>query len=116
MAEGTRGALEPLKLNQTNQSRINYVAGLAPRAALLFLLAFLAYWPVFRGQFVWDDTLLVEKNPLVTHALNLRSVWFQTDFPLTVVAFWLQWLLWGKSAAGYHVINILLHAVNSVLV
>jgi Flp pilus assembly protein TadD len=71
---------------------------------------------VLRGQFIWDDPLLVEKNPLVTHTLNLRSVWFRTDFPLTVVAFWLQWLLWGKAAAGYHTVNILLHALNSVLV
>jgi Flp pilus assembly protein TadD len=89
---------------------------LAPGAALIFLLTFAAYWPVLHGQFIWDDPLLVEKNPLVTHALNLRSVWFQTDFPLTVVAFWLQWLFWGKASAGYHVVNILLHAINSILV
>jgi protein O-mannosyl-transferase len=89
---------------------------LVPGAAVIVLLTFVAYWPVLRGQFIWDDPLLVENNPLVTQTLNLRSVWFQTDFPLTVVAFWLQWLLWGKAAAGYHTVNILLHALNSVLV
>jgi Flp pilus assembly protein TadD len=89
---------------------------LIPGAVVIFLLTFAAYWPVLRGQFIWDDPLLVEKNPLVTHTLNLRSVWFQTDFPLTVVAFWLQWLCWGNNAAGYHTVNILLHALNSVLV
>ena len=92
------------------------IAQIVPGAGLIFLLAFAAYWPVLRGQFIWDDPLLVEKNPLVTHSLNLRSVWFQTDFPLTVVAFWLQWLCWGKAAGGYHTVNILLHAINSVLV
>jgi tetratricopeptide (TPR) repeat protein len=91
-------------------------AQIAPGAVLIFLLAFAAYWPVLRGQFIWDDPLLVEKNPLVTHTLNLRTVWFQTDFPLSVVAFWLQWLCWGNNAAGYHTVNILLHALNSVLV
>jgi Flp pilus assembly protein TadD len=90
--------------------------GITPGAAVIFLLVSIAYWPVLRGEFIWDDPLLVEKNPLVTHALNLRSVWFQTDFPLTVVAFWLQWLAWGKSAAGYHAANVLLHAINAVLV
>src|SRR5262249_4131164 len=89
---------------------------LVPSAAVIIVLTFAAYWPGLRGQFIWDDPLLVEKTPLVTHALNLRSVWFQTDFPLTVVAFWLQWLLWGKAAAGYHAVNILLHALNSILV
>lgn len=87
-----------------------------PGAALILLLTFAAYWPVLKGQFIWDDSLLVEKNPLVTHALNLRSVWFQTDFPLSVVAFWLQWLAWGKSAVGYHIVNVLLHGMNSILV
>jgi Flp pilus assembly protein TadD len=28
----------------------------------------------------------------------------------------LQWLCWGKAAVGYHTVNILLHALNSVLV
>jgi len=60
--------------------------------------------------------LLVDKNPLVTGKLNLFSIWFQTDFPLTLTAFWLQWLAWGKSAAGYHVVNVLLHALSAVLV
>src|SRR5207249_10981300 len=86
------------------------------RVAAIFLVVFAAYWPVLRGEFVWDDTLLVEKNPLVTGELGLFSVWFRTDFPFTLTAFWLQWLAWGKSAAGYHAVNIFLHAAAAVLV
>ncbi|PYJ07086.1 MAG: hypothetical protein DME25_04695 [Verrucomicrobia bacterium] len=82
---------------------------------VIFLLVVAAYWPALRGQFVWDDALLVDKNPLVKGELGLRSVWFQTDFPLSVVAFWLQWLAWGKSAAGYHIVNVLLHGAGAVL-
>jgi len=85
-------------------------------AALIVLLTLAAYWPVVRGEFIWDDPLLVEKNPLVTHTLTLKTVWFRTDFPLSVIAFWLQWLAWGKNAAGYHTVNILLHALNSIFV
>lgn len=113
MADGTEHAVEsaePSACRTTNSKR--FFLG----AALIALLTFVAYWPALRGQFIWDDPLLVEKNPLVTHTLNLRSVWFQTDFPLTVVTFWLQWLAWGKNAAGYHVVNILLHAINSIMV
>ena len=58
------------------------------RFPLLFLLVFVAYWPALRGQFVWDDQLLVLKNPLVTGQLNLRNVWLQTDFSLTTGALW----------------------------
>ena len=85
------------------------------RFPLLFLLVFAAYWPALTGQFVWDDQLLVVKNPLVTGQLNLRNVWLQTDFSLTTVALWLQWLMWGNNPTGYHVANILLHALSCVL-
>jgi tetratricopeptide (TPR) repeat protein len=115
MADETQRPIESPELASPRASpsaAVRFMLG----ATFIFLLAFAAYWPVLRGQFIWDDPLLVEKNPLVTHTLNLRSVWFQTDFPLTVVAFWLQWLSWGKAAAGYHTINILLHALNSILI
>ena len=116
MGNEAQNAMSSQALTPPVASQTNALTRLAPGAALIFLLAFAAYWPVLKGQFIWDDPLLVEKNPLVAHTLNLRSVWFQTDFPLTVVAFWLQWLCWGNSAAGYHAVNVLLHALNSVLV
>ena len=68
-----------------------------------------------RGQFLWDDFLVVHRNPLVTGELGLGSIWFRTDFPLTNVAFWLEWLAWGDHPAGYHVVNVLLHATSAVL-
>src|SRR5437867_3642107 len=85
-------------------------------AIFFFVLVLAVYWPALRGQFVWDDTLLVEKNPLVKGQIGLRSIWFQTDFPLTIAAFWLEWLMWGKNPAGYHLVNALLHAGSAVLV
>ena len=88
--------------------------GLAAAAILLLVLA--VYWPALRGGVVLDDTLLIDRNPLVTGKLNLGSVWFRTDFPLSVIAFWLQWLVWGPTAAGYHIVNVLLHAASAVLV
>src|SRR5438105_2611281 len=83
--------------------------------ALIFLLVFAAYWPALRGEFVWDDALLVTKNPLVKGEFGLHSIWFHTDFPLTLVALWVQWLTWGNHPAGYHAVNILLHAINALL-
>jgi tetratricopeptide (TPR) repeat protein len=88
---------------------------LAAGTAIIFLLVLAAYTPALRGQFIWDDTLLVDKNPLVKGDLSLRSIWFHTDFPLTNVVFWTQWLVWGKNPAGYHAVNVFLHAISAVL-
>lgn len=84
--------------------------------AVSLLLTFAVYWPALHGGFVWDDMILVEKNQLARGDLNLRTVWFNTDFPLTTVAFWVQWLLWGKNTLGYHAVSIFLHALSAVLV
>ena len=83
---------------------------------LLLALAFIVYLPAIHGQFIWDDPLVVLKNPLVTGELNLRSVWLHTDFPLSNVVLWLEWLLWKNNTTGYHVVNMLLHALNAALV
>jgi len=84
--------------------------------AVMFLAVLVVYWPSLRGEFVWDDPLLVQKNPLITGKLNVSSVWFATDFPLTLTVFWLEWLMWGTSPVGFHLVNVLLHALSAVLV
>jgi Flp pilus assembly protein TadD len=88
---------------------------LAAGALFIFLAAFAVYRPALRGQFLWDDTLVVQRNPLVTGELGFGSIWFRTDFPLSNVAFWLERLIWGNHVVGYHVINVLLHATGAVL-
>ena len=101
---------------QTTGQSVNPLARASwtPGAAL-FLLVFAVYWPAMNGQFVWDDALLVTKNPLVLAKLNLLSIWFHTDFPLTNVALWAQWRLWGNHPLGFHLVNQLLHAANCAL-
>jgi Flp pilus assembly protein TadD len=59
--------------------------------------------------------MLVQGNPLLKGTLDLGTVWFRTDFPLANVAFWAQWHLWGDHPAGYHIVNVLLHATSAVL-
>jgi len=91
------------------------VRRLALGAAVIVLAVFAVYWPALAGQFLWDDVLVVHRNPLVTGELSPRAIWFHMDFPLTYVAFWLEWLAWGNHPAGYHVVNVLLHAASALL-
>jgi tetratricopeptide (TPR) repeat protein len=74
------------------------------------------YWPLLPGTFLMDDQRLVElENPLVTGQMRPSAIWFQMDFPLSTLAFWIEWLTWGKNPAGYHAVNLALHALSAVL-
>jgi tetratricopeptide (TPR) repeat protein len=88
--------------------------------ALIVLAVFLAYLPALRGGFIWDDDVYVTNNPLLTAPDGLRRIWFTTDspsqyFPLTYTVFRIEHSLWGFNPAGYHCVNILLHAINALL-
>ena len=88
-------------------------------AAVLALVTLLVYVPAMGGGFIWDDDKLLTENPAVKTIDGLYSIWFGSwavDYiPLTLSSFWLEWHLWGGHAAGYHIVNILLHAGNAVL-
>ncbi len=64
--------------------------------------------------------MLLTENHLVKAGNGLYRYWFTTEsaeyYPLTGTLRWLEWRLWGMSPMGYHVVNVLLHAINSVLV
>lgn len=85
-------------------------------AVALVVLALLVYRPVLPGSFIMDDRRLIESdNPLVNGQLSLSSIWFQTDFPLSDVALWAQWQLWGSHPGWYHAVNIALHSLGAIL-
>jgi protein O-mannosyl-transferase len=88
---------------------------LAAGGLSLIVLVVAGYWPSLRGGFVWDDLVLVSRNPLAAGELNLRTVWLGTDFPLSTVTTWLEWLAFGNNPIGYRLINILLHSLSAVL-
>jgi tetratricopeptide (TPR) repeat protein len=89
----------------------------------LFLVAvtLIAYGPAWRAGFIWDDDAYLTQNPLLTAPDGLRRIWFSPDspsqyFPLTYTAFYVERALWGLNPAGYHLVNLLLHAANALLV
>ena len=91
------------------------------QGGLIVLLVFLAYLPALRDGFIWDDDVYITNNPLLTTPDGLRRIWFTMDspsqyFPLTYTVFRIERSLWGLNPAGYHGVNILLHAINAVLV
>ncbi len=91
-----------------------------PWGLILLCLVAAAYLPALRGGFVWDDDVYLTANPLLTAPDGLRRIWFSLDspsqyFPLVYTSFYFERMLWGFQSAGYHAVNIVLHAANALL-
>ncbi len=88
-------------------------------AGLLVALTLVVYVPAMRAGFIWDDDTMLTENRLVHASDGLYYFWLTTDpvdyYPLTWTARWIQWRLWGPDPAGYHVVNIVLHALSAVV-
>ena len=86
---------------------------------LLVAGTFIAYLPVWQAGFIWDDDGFLLENPLIRGAHGLWRFWFTTAapdyFPMTSTMLWLEWRLWGANPLGYHLVNVLLHALSAVL-
>ena len=63
---------------------------------------------------------MVWNNPLIKAPDGLARFWLSTEapdyFPLVSSLLWLQWRMWDMNPAGYHAVQILLHAGAAVLV
>lgn len=86
-------------------------------------LAAIVYWPVISRPtaFLWDDDRYVSANPLLLSLDGLPKIWFSTEspsqyFPLTYTSFWFEYRLWGLHAQGYHIVNVVLHVGNALLI
>lgn len=88
--------------------------------SVLVVATFLAYVPALRGGLVWDDDAHLTK-PALRSLEGLWRIWVdptatQQYYPLTHSVFWVQYRLWGEAPTGYHIVNVLLHALNAGLV
>ncbi len=88
--------------------------------SLLVAATLLAYVPVMSGGFIWDDDAYVTENHLLRSSSGLRSIWFEPRalpqyYPLVHTTFWVEYRLWELWPAGYHLVNILLHACSALL-
>jgi protein O-mannosyl-transferase len=89
----------------------------------LALAAIAVYWPAHNHGFIeLDDDFYVTDNPNIQSGLNLQSVkwalttgYFSYWHPLTWLSHTLDWQFFGGKPGPMHLVNVFLHAVNSVL-
>jgi tetratricopeptide (TPR) repeat protein len=88
---------------------------------LTVVVVFLAYLPVLRGGFIWDDDSWTTKlTGVLRDTAGLGSIWLhptamQQYYPLTATTFWVDYQVWGFWAPAYHVENVILHATSALL-
>ena len=119
--------------DQASQPRTAVLGlGVSRRDAFSFLalgvLIAVVYFPAALAGFVWDDSIMRELRAVSTWG-GIWELWFDPVnayleggtrkeghyWPLLYTTFWIEHKLWGFSPAGYHVVNILIHFANTVL-
>jgi len=88
----------------------------------LLIVVLLAYWPVYKNGFVYDDLEYVTANPHVQHGLTLDEIkWSLTSLqssnwhPLTWMSHMLDGQLYGPNPIGHHATNLIFHLANVLL-
>src|SRR5437899_2621189 len=90
---------------------------------LLAVLTFAVYLPALRNDFVnYDDSDYVTANPHVQSGLNWENIqWAFTTghasnwHPITWLSHMLDCQLFGQQAAMHHLVSVLFHITNAVL-
>jgi tetratricopeptide (TPR) repeat protein len=93
-----------------------FIRALVISAATLWI-----YWPALHGGWLWDDDSYITDNRLLHSMAGLGTFWFQPGafrdwYPLEETVLWLEWHLWGLNTLGYHLVNVVLHIANALLV
>ena len=79
-----------------------------------------AYQPAMRAGFIWDDDQYALRMEELHTWEGLQRLWFEVGttvqyYPLAYTTHWLEYHAWGLEPIGYHVVNILCHALVAVL-
>lgn len=87
---------------------------------ILVVITVLSYWPAIGGQFLWDDDDYVENNQTLRSWQGLQRMWLEPKslpqyYPLVHTSFWLEYQVVGSDPRLYHCTNIVLHAINAIL-
>jgi protein O-mannosyl-transferase len=91
---------------------------------LLAILVAAVFANTMSHTFVWDDTTIIARNPLLASLGNIPKFFLMEDVadgttgyyrPVTYVSFALDHALWGSTPLGYNITNLMLHIVVALL-
>jgi len=80
-----------------------------------FAVIFYLYSPALHGHFVFDDSEFPFCNP-IRHAPLLEWIKSAGVRPILIFSYWVNYRLWGADPLSFHVTNVAIHALNTILV
>jgi protein O-mannosyl-transferase len=91
------------------------------QAMLIVAAGLWVFWPALRGDWLWDDDVLITNNFQLRSLGGLWNIWFEPGllpdyYPIEQTVLWLEWRLWHTDTLGYHVVTLVLHLLNALLV
>ncbi len=83
---------------------------------MIFLLAVGPYLGTLNHSFVFDDVTLISQNPQVINLEWSKILSREGYRPIRTLTYAVNYALGGDDPFGHHLLNLLLHAFNAVLV
>jgi len=127
---GARGRAEAVTARRPARAA-GFFDGPLPRLlwltfGLFVTVGLLVYGPALQGAFISDDWHYVERNEYIhTPSVdNLIAIWNPTSevtvlvenyAPVHLMLHVIEWQLFGPDVLGYHVVNVVLHALAAML-
>ncbi len=93
---------------------------------IIILVTLFCYWNSLNNGFVWDDFDFVARNPAIRSWSNIPSYFTSTIGysesqqhviyrPLRCISFTIDYSIWRLNPFGYHLVNLIIHTLNALL-
>ena len=92
------------------QKRYNLIA-----IILIIIVSTGVYINTFKNEFVYDDIKLIVENPEIRNLSNIFKLKL-AERPMRTISLMLDYKLFKLNPAGYHLTNLILHILCSILV
>src|SRR3990172_11894328 len=86
---------------------------------LISITIFLIYSISLDNPFYWDDEELITNNYVLRTPLNFKNYFIANPIPqrpVTTLSFVIDYSLFGLKPVGFHMTQIVLHIVNTILI
>ncbi|MCP4049644.1 MAG: tetratricopeptide repeat protein [bacterium] len=91
------------------------------------LLVLICYFNIITTPFLWDDEVMIVANPMIKSFKNIIYIFTSSAFgqkasigkfyrPVQIISYIIDYKLWKLNPVGYHLTNILIHTLNSLLI